>query len=343
MARFAASFAVVLGAACLAAGERDVRQAEATTVSLFGIDESIAALEGTKARKAVSTDFEDLGSQLRSIDHTLGGKIADTLAEMSNKQLDVKADLEGELGDAEDKMAKQIERIESELAALKGGLAEEVTEKLEKLQEFVDGKLGAYQEKQTWSNYTFDPKYDERNYELLQIARSPDNTENGHAGRIMYKVKFNVNNPGFWYPDRNEMFHACRSLSKDLADYDGIDRSLKPACDTDWACDSNGVRLAGSYLSHCGSGGHRRTAHCVGMSDYFLGGSCMYNRHHSWSGCRMLRHDGRPNHHHWADCYARSGVQCEHTICTAANGNSNWKVPPNGWCDPKDDLKCYNF
>jgi hypothetical protein len=227
-----------------------------------------------------------------------------------NKQLnDLKEDVGDALDAMEDKLTTTTEELESAVDAQIAALTETALEKLAK-----------YKKQQTWPNVTGDPKW-YKEYELIQVARAPKDTENGHAGRMMYKVNFNPNNPGFWYPHRDEFYRACTRLSDDLKSVDGVDRGLKPACDQDWACDGNSVQLRGSYLSHCGCGSYPRQRQCVGMTTNFLRGAAMYNRYHSWRGCWMLRHDGRDCHHHWSDCYQRQGVRSDFTICTSSNAN----------------------
>jgi hypothetical protein len=219
-----------------------------------------------------------------------------------------------------DDIEKRIEELTSAIEDETTTLTEETTVKLNTLSEDIKGKLSTYEKKQTWPNATSDPRY-YADYEFIMAETAPANTENDHAGRIMYKINFNPNLQGFWYPNREELKTGCRALSVDLKAIDGIDRALKPAADVDWASDGDSVQLRGSYLSNCGCGGHPRQRQCVGMSNSFLTGAAMYNREGSWHGCHMLRHDGRDCHHHWADCYSRSGVQADYTICTSSNAN----------------------
>merc|ERR1711907_211948 len=118
----------------------------------------------------------------------------------------------------------------------KAALTSELDTRLGNLRNHVTKSLADYEPLQAWANSTGDPQY-ARNYELVQVAKAPDDTQNGHAGRWFYKINFNPNNPGFWYPNREEMRNACTALSKDLKAQkcpgeddktDGIDRNLKP-------------------------------------------------------------------------------------------------------------------
>jgi hypothetical protein len=317
------------------AAERNRRKVE----SLFELDADISHLEATVARTSESAPKIDRARAVVAVEEEKLSASIDEIIET----------LRADQAEAETKMAKAMSNLRLDIAdktAATQALAAEVNksitayseDKLGKLQKYVTDQLGNYQEKQTWSNYSWDPKFP-RNYELINIERAPANTQNGHKRRIFYKVKFNIMNPGFFYPNRDEMKQACTRLSQDLEDLDGVDRDLKPACDVDWACDGDGVRLSGTYLSNCGCGSRPRYRQCAGMSEEMLGGACMYNRQNSWNGCHMLRHDGLNCHHHWADCYARSGVQCEHTICTAAKSAAR-QVAPKGWCDPRDKNFC---
>jgi hypothetical protein len=225
--------------------------------------------------------------------------------------------------------AKLADLIENTTAALTTGL----DEKVEGVKADTMKALSDYLPASPWANATHDKQY-ERNYQLVQYAVAPKNTENGHADRVMYKINFNPNHPGFWYPDRRELRQACSRLSEDLKNApcpndksktDGKDRALKPVCDHErghW-CEGNAVRLNGAYLSHCGCGGYPRKRQCIGMTTNFLRGAVMYNRQNSWNGCWMLRHDGRNCHHHWTDCYNRRATTAIHTLCTSSNGERN--------------------
>jgi hypothetical protein len=316
--------------------------AQPETISLFKTNEAITHLEATSAyTAAVTPEINKLVSDLQgfSEEAAAAAKFANDGA--ANALTAAHQELLRTVSDLDDNATEAVAYGKTEQAKLEDELSAHVESKLEELEEFVSGALNGYQQKKTWANSTDDPKYgngNDRNYELIQVAIAPANTENGHAGRVMYKIKFNVNNPGFWYPNREELHRGCSQLSEDLKSLDGIDRGIKPACDTDWACDGNSVALRGSYLSNCGCGSRPRNRECIGMSKDFLGGSAMYNRYHSWNGCWMLRHDSIDCHHHWAHCYSNSDVQAEHTICTSSNNNKN--KPPKGWCNP-DDGKCY--
>lgn len=246
--------------------------------------------DGVDAREAAQAALaEDIGNAMSEIESTASQRLAELEAELTETR----------------------EALEASVAQSIANLTRAVSESMENYQK---AKLGPV------ANDTYSPKW-KRNYALVQMAKAPENTENGHAGRMMYKIEYNPNSPGYFHPGGPELKQGCTSLSEDLKKADGIDRALKPAADTDWASDSESVRLQGSYLSNCGCGGHPRQRQCVGMSNNFLRGGVMYNRYNSWWGCKYLRHDGRDCHHHWSDCYGRWGVKGDYTVCTSSNDN----------------------
>jgi hypothetical protein len=213
---------------------------------------------------------------------------------------------------------KEFSAIEEALTEAKEALESSIDKRIANLTKTVQSSLDNFVTAQFVANHTGDMRW-ESNYALVQIAKAGANTENGHAGRMFYKVMYNPNNPGYWHPGGEELKQACTTLSNDMKKVDGKDRKLKPAADVDWASDGDSVRLQGSYLSNCGCGGHPRQRQCVGMSRNFLAGGVMYNRYNSWWGCKYLRHDGRDCHHHWSNCYGNWGVKGDYTICTASN------------------------
>jgi hypothetical protein len=341
MARLATA-ALCLAAAVITANS------QTQEVSLFEIDNDIAVLEDSKASNAVKHEFDAQNVELRTLKLDLKGKIVDALAEVTKAQITKGAELRAQLDDIETSAAAQLAAATAEVATLSTELADEIPGKIAELQSWVHDKLDHYKKKFDFPNATQDLKYT-KNYNLVMIARSPENTENGHKRRMFYKVEFNPNAPGYFECDRRELFAACRQLSEDLEEHDGIDRDLRPVCDHDHGqglnanhyCGDQSVILRESYLSHCGgSGNHRRSQHCIGMEDDFLAGAVFYNREHHWNGCWMHRHEGRPNAHEWVNQKHESGRDAMTTVCTSKS-SEYWQTPPKNWCDPQNDKKCY--
>lgn len=310
-------------------------------LSLYSMTQQIAKAEEDCADDHFAAGEIDIAkSDLATANSSMSENVDTFVANQSA----VLSDMVDEAYDTINSVADTVNSKRANLTVMIDGVTEALTtgldEKIAALKEDTMGKLRDYLPAQTWANSTGDRQYT-REYQLVQVATSPADTENNHAGRIMYKINFNPNNPGFWYPNRRELRRACSALNEDLKNAkcpnnpsatDGIDRGIKPACDHDNShyCDGNAVRMNGAYLSHCGCGGYPRKRQCVGMTNNFLRGAVMYNRENSWNGCWMLRHDGRDCHHHWTDCWNRRSITAIHTICTSSN--AHFKKAPFAGC-----------
>jgi hypothetical protein len=298
-------------------------------VDLFDINSQTNALHAVIATEAkVAEEFESVEEAWAQLESDTDGYRKGNRTEREEEAYRNKQGLMQDVRDMRTAATNATVTLSGVLDTTVADLTEKIEGDLAKLDETISGELDSYKEQPSWPNNTADTKW-ERNYEFVMAEKAPANTGNGHAGRWMYKIDFNPNNPGFWYPGGQELREGCAELSKDLKALDGIDRNLKPAADVDWNADDHSVRLQGSYLSNCGCGSRPRNRECIGMSRKFLSGAVMYNR--DWNGCHYLRHDSRDCHHHWADCYARSGVQGKYTICTSASSNEKiWKAGPKG-------------
>ena len=155
------------------------------------------------------------------------------------------------------------------------------------------------------------------------------NSERGNVkGRIFYKVKFNLEQPGWWSANSDELFMACSALSMHLREQDGIERDLRPPCNH-----YNHNRVGGlgqciqidhSYFSHCGGGGYwRESLACGGVSEAWLRNTVGYETlEHNYD--RHLVHRTSANNHGWSDSYRSSSYQ--YTLCTG--GNMAYKTKP---------------
>jgi hypothetical protein len=264
--------------------------------------------------------IEQLEADFAATKESLEGDMEAGVESVNAAQTALREAIKEQMETIEEAASARLAELEAELTETKEALESSVEQSIANLTKSVSESLAKYQLAKLGpvANDTTSPKW-KANYALVQMAKAPANTENGHAGRMMYKIEYNPNSPGYFHPGGPELKDGCRALSADLKAIDNIDRDLKPAADVDWASDGDSVRLQGSYLSNCGCGGHPRQRQCVGMSNNFLRGGVMYNRYHSWWGCRYLRHDGRDCHHHWSDCYGRWGVKGDYTVCTSAN------------------------
>jgi hypothetical protein len=314
---------IALAALAAVATALPTSQSQAT----FAYPDRLAALDpkaetGCYPKRQATAAIHSLQNETDNTRANLAAKMNDEKEAFETHKNEVKQALLDEMQELEEQTTKDLEALETELTETKEALEGQVEKAIANLTKAVADSLGNYQQIKTagMANDTGSFKWS-KNYALVAAAQAPGNTENGHAGRMMYKIEYNPNNPGYFHPGSPELKTGCTSLSEDLKSIDNIDRALKPAADVDWASDGDSVRLQGSYLSNCGCGGHPRQRQCVGMSKNFLAGGVMYNRYNSWWGCRLLRNDGRDCHHHWSDCYGRWGVKGIFTICTSSNEN----------------------
>lgn len=320
--------------------------ASANTVSLFKTNEQIEHLADTSAFKAtVDPLIAELTADVQLLDNALQAELDNAITEIENAQLAKDGALNAAANAVDIKVTRTNADGQSKLDDVKLELAASAEDKLDAYADWVDGEMSKRKRELNFHDVmnVTGPMWD-RNYRLVKVAIVPQNQDDGHGGshkgRVMYKVEYNPNNPGNFECDRRELKAACANLGADLKRLDGIDRKMMMACNREHACDDNyGVRLRGSYLSHCGDCGHQRNRYCLGMSDDFLGGALMYNREHWWNGCWMLKHQGRSCWHDWHHPDANHDRQARYTICTS--GNEKYKVPPKGWCDDKNDKKCY--
>jgi hypothetical protein len=145
-------------------------------------------------------------------------------------------------------------------------------------------------------------------------------------GRKFYRVHFNKKQPGFFTSGSDELFMACRALSVYMQRQDGLERDLRPACNTYYHHRFGGlgqcIWIHRSYFSHCGGGGYwRQNMMCAGVPETALRNIPHYeDNQHNWD--RHLAHYDRENHHGWVDPYRTS--QYQHTLCTG--GNQNYKA-----------------
>ena len=149
---------------------------------------------------------------------------------------------------------------------------------------------------------------------------------NGYVkGRMFYKVKFNLNQPGYFTSGSDEIFYACRALSMALFETDGVERDLVPPCNH-WSRHQNVggigqcfmVELA--YFSHCGGAGYWGwTQACAGIPETDLRGAIGFES--SWENYdRHYGHQAGPNKHRWVNSYTAS-TEMQYTLCTSQNSN----------------------
>jgi hypothetical protein len=321
--------------------------ASANTVSLFKTNEQIEHLADTSAFKAtVDPLIAELTADVQLLDNALQAELDNAITEIENAQLAKDAALKAAADAADIKVAQTNADGQRQLDNVKSELAASTEEKLNAYADWVDVELSKRKKELNFGdvmNLT-GPKWDQ-NYRLVQVAIVPQNQDDqhggSHKGRVMYKVEYNPNNPGYFSCDRRELLAACSNLGTDLQRLDGVDRKMMLACNKwDQGCDETyGVQLRGSYLSDCGECGNERNRYCLGMTDKFLGGAVMYNREHWWSSCQLLKHQGRSCNHDWVQDNGNHDRQAQFTICTS--GNMHYKVPPKGWCDDRNDKACY--
>jgi len=145
------------------------------------------------------------------------------------------------------------------------------------------------------------------------------------AGRLYYKVKFNLNNPGWFSGNADELTWACRALSIHLRRKDGKERDLRPVCNHYsrhglYGGQGSCAYVDRSYFSHCGGGGYWRMEEaCGGAPEEWLRMSVFWEDHHDGED-RILRHDNGPNRHSHVSPYQNRGDSAT-TICTSANDN----------------------
>merc|ERR1719453_2624634 len=143
------------------------------------------------------------------------------------------------------------------------------------------------------------------------------------AGRLYYKVKFNLNKPGWFSVNTDELIWACRALSVHLRRKDGKERDLRPVCNHHNRHGNYGGQGAcayvhESYFSHCGGGGYwRPEVACGGAPEAWLRGSLMWEDLHDGED-RVLRHDEGPNRHSHKSPFTPD-ANSQTTICTSAN------------------------
>jgi hypothetical protein len=299
-------------------------------VDLYHVTEQVEVL-GERCADKVDTDtsLSEVGAELTEVDEALNEEVGVFSRRIGNSLSDLEDSIKDTITDLSAEVTSLTKNLSAVIKTTEKALTEGLDEEIAAMQAEVEKDLAKFEPMRTWANDTGDVQW-ARNYELVMQEKAPDNTENGHKGRWFYKINFNPNTVGFFYPNREELVKGCKALSEDMKNAvcpndasktDGIDRNLKPVCDHHRG-DSNSIDLSGSYLSHCGCGSYPRQRSCLGMSEFMLKGTVTYNHQNSWNGCQMLRHD-RECHHHWVDCYSRSDVQAIFTICSSANDNKN--------------------
>jgi hypothetical protein len=315
----------------------EVHRYKREIVSLYQVTDQLRSLEDRCSDNAtIAEDVSDAEKKLQIDVAAIEEDVATFEGQMGLEVRKMQNDIDDAVGRVDDLLTEKTSDLKTAFGEVEKDLKKDMDEAIEALEKQVKSSLADYQPAKKWANDTGNPAW-RKNYDLVMVEVAPDNTENGHAGTVFYKVNFNPNTVAFFYPNRRELIRACAELSKDLKNQvcpndkskkDGLNRDLKPVCDHHRG-DGNSVELSGSYLSHCGCGGYPRQRQCLGMSEYMLRGTVTYNRQNSWHGCHMLRHD-RECHHHWVDCYSRSSVQADFTICAAKPGNMRKKGPLAG-------------
>jgi hypothetical protein len=145
------------------------------------------------------------------------------------------------------------------------------------------------------------------------------------SGRKFYKVKFNIREKGYWSPNSDEMFAACRGLSNYLRKQDGIERDLRPPCNHygHWRRGGLGqcIFIFRSYFSHCGGGGYwRETWTCAGTPEAWLTNIVGYEDLQDNYDNHYVH--VAENRHNWQGSQTSSSF--EYTLCTG--GNQNYRL-----------------
>jgi len=327
--------------------------AEASAANLDLLEARVAAIEGNQGM--VVSGVQLAQSSMVRVDgivdevSTISGEIAAAVSELESTHSTLVSEsdvasmtytINKVLGDAvrdDEKAGKEakagVKASVDNLKASADALEKAVAEKIAGMEAIIDDSVKAVQKNGAFYGSDahikqvcgFDPIEDIEKYWDGKVYTST--ADNGEVrGRKFYKVKFNINQRGYFTSGSDELFFACSALSKYLRSVDGISRDLRPPCNHQWHNRVGGlgqcIFIWRSYFSHCGGGGYwRQNEACAGVPEVALRMTVNYEMaQHNWD--RHLAHNSRENSHDWVSPYRTSSH--EYVMCTS--GNQNYKV-----------------